>query len=179
MKIIIKLLLFASATVWAHGEQPSSPIEQKEAAVKKSTVTKIDATLKKAVIDYMQAWKNRDFKTMLSFEDWKDGLAIEKEKYQQAFDDHFRLHDWDVTKAIPMLEEGKDTYLVLVLVTHNLPKRVSADTKVKTVRSTLRQWWQKKDGKFVHLFHVERKKLMSFGMPPNMKDSSATPNTSK
>lgn len=139
----------------------------------------MDATFKKTVEEYMQALQKQDYKATFRYEDWEGGPPSSLEDYQQTFSRDFKLKSWQITQAKSIPEE-KDRYLVLVLITHNPPKEIAAMIpQGMTVRSTLRQWWQKKGDKFVHLFNIEKKELANLGMPPNVKDALATPSTAK
>ncbi|MDM8557706.1 hypothetical protein [Candidatus Parabeggiatoa sp. HSG14] len=127
------------------------------------------ASLKEMVSKYIETWHNKDFESMYSFENWEGGEELDDVNYFQKFKKDFNIHTWKITQAT--LEKGKtDEYKVLILITHNLPEHIAtlvSKNKVKTVRSTLTQWWKKQGDKFVHLFHIERQRLMKlFPAPP-------------
>jgi len=173
------LVLLTNVVFAQESHKESQPTFDKWAPQPPPPPLEIDPVLKTAVEDYTKAWQKRDFETMYDHEDWEGGMTLSQDKYAESFDADFKIHNWKITKAIPVKEQ-KDTYTVLVLITHNPPKQVAAFIPAgKTVRSTLRQWWQKKEGKFVHLFNIEREELAKMGMPPEVKDALATPKTAK
>jgi hypothetical protein len=186
MKINILLglgFIFLASSVFAtdaHDEKHAHPPTfDKWAPQPPPPPLEIDPVLKTAVEDYTKAWQKRDFDTMYGHEDWQGGATLKKDQYEQAFDADLKIHNWKVTRVLPMPDQ-KDTFIVLVLITHNPSKQVAAFVPPGlTVRSTLRQWWQKKEGKFVHLFNIEREELAKMGMPPEVKDALATPKTAK
>jgi hypothetical protein len=119
--------------------------------------------LEAAVAGYMDAWQKQDFKTMRPYESWEDGDELNETKYIQSFDANFQIHAWKITK-VEQAENGE--YRVLVLISHNPPKQVASLLPPgKTVNSTLIQWWKKQDDGFVHLLHVERKRLLQPKLP--------------
>ncbi len=118
------------------------------------------ALLKETVSKYMQAQKIQDFKAMRPFESWEGGKVLDDVKYIQSFRRHFQIDQLKITR---MQKQANGEYKVLVWITHNPPKEFSAYIPPgKTVRSTLVQWWKKQDGKFLHLFHIERERLQNW-----------------
>ncbi len=117
------------------------------------------AELKNTVSDYFKSWQNKDFKAMLTYENWEGGSPLDEIGYLKAIDTDFTIHQWQVTQIHPSKDGGE--YKVLILVTHNPPKQVAALLPPgKTVRSTLSQWWKQEGDKYVHLFNVERDRLL-------------------
>lgn len=127
--------------------------------------------LEKTIANYVSAWKKQDFKTMHLLENWEGGEKLNEVKYIQSFNANFEIHDWKITK-IELVEN--DEYKVLILISHNLPKHImELVSDNKTVRSTLVQWWKKQDDKFVHLFNLERERLLRSHVPPEPSSPSA------
>lgn len=90
-------------------------------------------------------------------------------------DADFKIHEWKITQMKPV-DNGE--YKVLVLVSHNVPKQVAAFVPPgKTVNSTLNQWWKKQGDKFVHLFHIERKRLMPTPPPTQLAPPPSVPHS--
>jgi len=115
--------------------------------------------LKETVSKYIIAQKKQDFKAMRSFESWEGGDVLDDVKYIQSFRSNFQIEQWKITQM--KLIDGE--YRVFIWVTHNPPKEMAGYLAPgKTVRSTLVQWWKKQNDKFVHLFHIERKRLMKW-----------------
>ena len=132
--------------------------------------------LEKTVAEYVTAWQKEDFKAMRPVENWEGGDALGETKYIQNFKADFKIETWKITKIEKA--KGKDEYKVLVLISHNMPKHIVAlvSKGKNTVNSTLVQWWKKEGDKFVHLFHIERDRIMSpFTSPP--ADSKSKPTT--
>ncbi|OQW93667.1 MAG: hypothetical protein BWK79_09925 [Beggiatoa sp. IS2] len=185
MKINLLLglgFVFLVNSVFAHepsGQESAQPPMDKWAPQPPPPPLEMDPNFKKTVEDYMKSWKEGNFKIMYHHEDWEGGATIAQDKYAETFDADFKIHEWEITRTLP-IEDRKDAYKVLVLIKHNPSKQVAAFVPPgMTVRSTLRQWWQKKDDKFVHLFNVERAELAKLGMPPEVKDALATPSTAE
>ncbi len=118
------------------------------------------ALLKDTVGEYITARQEEDFKTLRGFESW-EGCRIgelNEVDYIQSFKDKSRFQKWQITKVI---NEQNNQYKVLILVSSDaLPPRIAAIVGNKTIKSTLPQWWKKQGDRFVHLFHIERKKLL-------------------
>jgi len=118
------------------------------------------ALLKETVSKYMKAQKEQDFKAMRPFESWEGGEVLDDVKYIQSFRQNFQIDQLKITR---MKKQINGEYKVLVWVTHNPPKEFAAYVPAgQTVRSTLVQWWKKQDGKFLHLFHIERERLQNW-----------------
>lgn len=186
MKISVLLglsFVFLVSSVFAidaHDEETHShpPAFDKWAPQPPPPPLKMDSKFKQTVEDYLKAWQEGNFKAMYPHEDWKGGVTFAEDKYAQTLDTGFKIHTWEITRVVPLQEP--DQYQVLVLITHNPPKQIAAFVAPgMTVRSTLRQWWQKKGDKFVHLFNIERNELAKMGMPPQVKDALATPSTAQ
>lgn len=122
--------------------------------------------LEKTVDQYMTAWHKQDLKTLRTFESWEGGEALDEIKYIQSFRSDFKIKDWKITQI--QLEEENE-YKVLVNIAHNPPPFIAPYLKGKnqTVRSTLIQWWKKQGDQFVHLFHIERQRLIKLHTPPS------------
>jgi hypothetical protein len=120
------------------------------------------ALLKDTVGKYITAWQAKDYKTLIGFESW-EGCALgelnEEEKYEKykSFKRGITFQNWKITKVI---DESNDQYKVLILISRNtLPPRIAAIVGNKSIKSTLPQSWKKQGDRFVHLFHIERKKM--------------------
>ncbi len=162
--ICLSSLLFFNTGIAA---ETTDKTQSPEATPSKSQSTDDIATLKSAALNYAQAWHKQDFKTMYGYEDWEGGPTLDEAHYIRKFDIDFKIQDDLVITQVNPLDNGE--YNVLVLVSHNVSKRVAAFVpKGKTVKSTLNQIWKKKGNKFVHLFHIERERLMPTQMssPP-------------
>ncbi|TGO03444.1 hypothetical protein PN36_06420 [Candidatus Thiomargarita nelsonii] len=158
IKLAIGLCLSASLLFNSSFAQEATPSTEKAApAVAPGEV------LETAIDNYMKAWKEEDFATMRGYENWEGGPELGEVKYIQSFDAHFRVHNWKITKT---LDIGNDEYKVWLLMDHNLPKQIAGFLPPdQTVRSTRFQWWKKQGDKFVHLFHIERQRLMELIVP--------------
>jgi hypothetical protein len=121
-------------------------------------------SLETIVANYMNAWQKQDFKTMRRYESWEGGAELGEVQYIQAFDAHFKIHNWKITKSEAV---SNDEYKVLVLMDHNPPKQVAGflPPDRESVRSTRIQWWKKQGDKFVHLYHIERQRFMQLFFP--------------
>ena len=132
-----------------------------------------EATLKleTTVEAYMTAWKKQDFATMLTYEDWAGGNKLTLVQYIQSFEANYNIQDW---KVMRMQDVENNEYKVLILVRHSPPKQVAAFLpEGKMVKSTRYQWWQKQGDKFVHLYHIETKKLIELLIPPHARPKPA------
>jgi len=130
-----------------------------EEASKTSKAKIANPALETTVTHYMQAWQKQDYKSMRSYESWEGGQKLDEIGYLKTIDTDFKIHTWEITKMQP--SQNPDEYQVLVLVTHNPPKQIAAFVPLgRTVRSTLNQWWRRQGDKFVHLFHIERQRLL-------------------
>jgi len=119
--------------------------------------------LESTVGKYMEAWQKQEFNTMRGYESWEGGEELNEVKYIQSFDSNFKIHSWKVTKVEKV---ENDEYQVLVLISHNPPKQVASMLPPgRTVNSTLIQWWKKQGDNFVHLLHLERKRLLQPSLP--------------
>lgn len=144
-----------------------TPQEQAKAATPQDAYPDLVAKVEQ----YMAAWRKQDFSTMNAIEAWNGGEALEGFRYMQQFDPDFKLHSWKVTKVTPRANDG---YTVLVLIEHNPPKQVAAfvSNPDLTVRSTLRQVWEKSaDGAYQHLYHIEKQEAKGPGQAPLPLDS--------
>ena len=145
------------------------PSERKKVPSEKPSPDK--ALLKETVSKYMKAQKAQDFKAMRPFENWEGGEVLDDVKYIQSFRRNFQIDQLKITR---IKKEKNGEYKVLVWVTHNPPKEFAAYIpQGKTVRSTLVQWWKKQDGKFLHLFHIERERLHNW--IPKFEKSNPAP----
>ncbi|MCK5878044.1 MAG: hypothetical protein KAG43_10440 [Candidatus Marithrix sp.] len=119
--------------------------------------------LKNTIADYMNAWQKQDLKTMRGYENWEGGDELNEIGYIKAFNTDLNISKWQITKVE---ELANNEYKILVLITHNPPAKIAPLVKKGlTVNSTLIQWWKKQDDKFVHLFHVERKRIKEMMSP--------------
>lgn len=131
----------------------------------------VEPALKSAVEAYIKAWQDQDFKTMRSLESWEGGEEPSELRYLQAFDADFRIYEWKITR-LEAQENGQ--IKMLVWIKHNVNKQFSAlAPDVKSVNSTLIQWWKKEGEKYVHLFNIERQNLMNM-MPSLPQTPPAT-----
>jgi len=130
--------------------------------------------LKNTIAGYMNAWLNEDFNTMYDHESWEGGKQLEKNNdYILSFRKDLKIHKWQITKVEP---SDNDEYKVLVLISHNPPKRIMQFVKKgTTVNSTLTQWWKKQGDKFVHLLNIERERSLSLLRSPPMKSIPSVP----
>lgn len=129
--------------------------------------------LKDAVGKYMSLWSKRDLKAMYELENWQGGDKLGEIDYVQAFNKDFSIYEWKITK-VELEDDG--SYKVLVWLTHNPPKHVLTYVKPDVkLRSTFVQWWKQEEGKYVHLFNIERDRLSK--MVPKM-DSMPKPKMS-
>ncbi|MEZ5671621.1 MAG: hypothetical protein R3E08_04245 [Thiotrichaceae bacterium] len=133
----------------------------------------VEPALKNAIDTYIKAWQAQDFKTLRSLESWEGGDEVSDLKYLQAFDADFHIYEWKITKLEP---QADGQVKVLVLVSHNVNKQFATlAPDIKSVNSTLMQWWKKEGEKYVHLFNIERQNLMNMmpslpTTPPTLKD---------
>jgi hypothetical protein len=156
---------------------PSTPAKTEVPAPAAKKLSPEMNLLKKTVSQYVEAWHNRDFKAMRSFENWEEGEELDEIKYIQSFDADFVIHEWKITRVA---KAKNDEYQVLVWITHNVSK--DAPTFVprnKKLRSTLVQWWKKAGDQFVHLFHIENNRLIESlpPSPPMQSPISPTPSS--
>jgi len=131
------------------------------------TLPEVEPALKSAIDTYVKAWQDQDFKTLRSLENWEGGDEPSELKYLQAFDADFRIFDWKITRLEP---QADGQMKVLVWISHNVNKQFAAlAPDVKSVNSTLIQWWKKEGEKYVHLFNIERQNLMKMmpQVPPS------------
>ncbi|EDN67949.1 secreted protein [Beggiatoa sp. PS] len=152
----------ASVADEATSVPPAAPAKTEVPPAKKTPPEMV--LLKETVAKYVIAWRNRDFKAMRLFENWEEGEELDDIKYIQSFNADFAIDEWKITR---IAKGENDEYQVLVWITHNVPK--DAPTFVprnKKLRSTLVQWWKKQGGQFVHLFHIENKRLLD-SLPPS------------
>jgi len=155
MKLAIGICLSASLLFNSSFAEETTPSTEKAPAVA--------PVLETAIANYMKAWQAQDFKTMRRYESWEGGQELGEVQYIQSFNADFKIHDWKITQMKPV---GEDEYKVLVLSSHNLPKQIAAFLPPdQTVRSTLIQWWKKTGDQFVHLFHIERQRLIQLAFP--------------
>lgn len=151
-------------------EEPSTSLSSTaspstEVTIKNETSNK-NAVLEATVGKYMEAWQKQDYKTMRSYESWEGGEELDENNYLKTRDANFKIDTWKITKVFPA--EGNQ-YKVLVLITHNPPKEIAGFVPMgQMVRSTLNLWWTKQGEKFMHLFHIERQKLLQTAPPPGM-----------
>jgi len=165
----------------AQADQPAAP--QPESAPPPATAPQPEQLLGKmpalesAVGKYMEAWQKQDFNTMRGHESWEGGEELNEVKYIQSFDSNFKIHSWKVTK-VEKVENGE--YRVLVLISHNPPKQVASMLPPgRTVNSTLIQWWKKQGDNFVHLLHLERKRLLQPSLPQPAQPLPVVPEAPK
>ena len=146
--------------------QKKEPSADKAPASGKRFETTID--------NYMKAWKKQDFKTMRDYESWEGGAELGEVKYIQSFDADFRVYNWNIIKKEAI---GNDEYKVWLLMDYNPPKQVASflPPGKKTVRGTRIQYWKKQGDKFVHLFHIERKRFMELLFPKQPQPPQASP----
>ncbi|MFK5969018.1 MAG: hypothetical protein QM487_02705 [Candidatus Marithrix sp.] len=130
--------------------------------------------LKNTIAGYMDAWKKQDFDTMYAYESWESGKQLKKGRdYLMSFRKDLQIHTWKVTKVKPL---DNNEYKVLVLISHNPPKRMMKFIKEgTTVNSTLNQWWKEQDGKFVHLLNLERERNLDLLRSPPMESIPSVP----
>lgn len=148
----------------ATGEQsaPRSTEKPKQAPA----LPEVEPALKSSVEAYVKAWQAQDFKTLRSFESWEGGEEPSELRYLQAFDADFQIYEWKITR-VEAQENGQ--IKMLVWIKHNVNKQFAAlAPDVKSVNSTLIQWWKKEGEKYVHLFNIERQNLMNMmpTLPP-------------
>jgi hypothetical protein len=165
--LLLAALLAAPLTVIAD-EKPALKAEQPvpgEAPAAGETDEQY-AELKKTVGAYMAAWEKEEYDKMQPYESFEGGKELKAFHYIQSFTPDFGLSNWQVSKIKP---EANDEYLVLVMVMHNPPKQIATRLpEGKKVRSTLRQYWKKQGDSYVHLFHIEKQRLLGplFKMQP-------------
>ncbi len=116
-------------------------------------------SIETVINQYFGAWRDHDFKKMKTYENWEGGKELNDVQYIQAFNSRFKVHDWKISQVIPL---DNNEYKILISVDHTPPKKimVSLPPWQKTARSTLYQWWKKQDNTFVHLFHIERERIV-------------------
>jgi len=169
MKTILTTLFLGVSlflTTVGFAEEAKAPTAEEKQAMIDTEVNKYPA-VKAAVSAYMTALEKQDFDGRYNLESWQGGSAPDKIRYLSMIDTDFQVYSWKITK----IEEDKKSghYKVLVLTTHNPPQQVAAFLKgKKEVRSTLRQWWGKEDGKFKHLFFIERQQMQQLLAPPKI-----------
>lgn len=128
-------------------------------------------SLETTVDNYMNAWKNQDFKTMRSHENWDGGKELGEVQYIQSFNPDFRVNDWEISRMIPI---DNDEYQVTMLIRHTPPKPVAAFFPAgRMVNTTRPQWWKKQGDKFVHLFHIERQKFFKILFPTSLSPAAS------
>lgn len=183
---IIILLSLSSMSYAAVEEKPEKAVPkpdikaeiQKAEPVRNSGIPLDDPSIQdlvKTVQNYMTAWKKQDYSAMQKYESFDQDKKLELHEYIRAFDGNFGIGEWRVTRVFPELGQNEE-YRVLVWLTHNPTGRVASFfSKGKKVRSTLTQWWRKQDDKYVHLYHVERRRLMNM-KPPMPKATLPTQN---
>jgi hypothetical protein len=165
MKLVIGICLSASLLFNTSVAEEATPSTDKAPASSE--------VLETAIANYMNAWQAQDFKTMRGYESWEGGQELGDVQYIQSFDAHFRLSNWKVIKTANV---GNDEYKVWMFMDHNLPKQIAGFLPPgKTVRSTRYQWWKKQGDKFVHLFHIERQRLMELLVPKQSPQASPLP----
>ena len=144
---------------YSEGDQPAAPPQESAALPQaKIAVAERYPELAKTVSAYMDAWQKEEFDKMQGFESFEGGEDLKGFHYMQTFDAQFGLSEWQLAN-VQELED--DRYLVLVMIKHNPPAHVRAlIPQGQKVRSTLRQYWKKQGDTYVHLFHVEKEKLM-------------------
>jgi hypothetical protein len=152
-------------------EQAAPKAEKAKPAV---GLPEVEPALKSAIDGYVKAWQDQDFKTMRSLESWEGGDEPSEVKYLQAFDADFHIFEWKITRLEP---QADGQMKVLVWISHNVNKQFAAlAPNVKSVNSTLIQWWKKDGEKYVHLFNIERQNLMQMmpQMPPSADKNKGT-----
>ncbi len=152
-------------------EQAAPKAEKSKPAV---GLPEVEPALKSAIDGYVKAWQDQDFKTMRSLESWEGGDEPSEVKYLQAFDADFHIFEWKITRLEP---QADGQMKVLVWISHNVNKQFAAlAPNVKSVNSTLIQWWKKDGEKYVHLFNIERQNLMQMmpQMPPSADKNKGT-----
>lgn len=148
----------------ATGEQLAPRLTEKPKQVQ--TLPEVEPALKTAIETYIKAWQDQDFKMLRSLESWEGGDEPSELRYLQAFDADFQIYEWKITRLEPQ-ENGQ--IKLLVWIKHNVNKQFAAlAPDVKSVNSTLIQWWKKEGEKYVHLFNIERQNLMNMmpSLPP-------------
>ncbi|HHB92079.1 MAG TPA: hypothetical protein ENK59_02555 [Thioploca sp.] len=167
-KIILSIIILMSFNYCIADEIKIPPAKLLQSPVEKHPA------LKNTIAGYMEAWKKQDFDTMYTYESWESGKQLKKGKeYLMSFRKDLQIHTWKITKVEP-LDNGE--YKVLVLISHNPPKRMMRFIKEgTTVRSTLNQWWKEQDGKFVHMLNFEREKNLELLRSPPMKNIPSVP----
>lgn len=148
----------------ATGEQHAPRSTEKPKQI--HTLPEVEPALKTAVDTYVKAWQDQDFKTMRSLESWEGGEEPSELRYLQAFDADFQIYEWKITRLEP---QKNGQIKMLVWIKHNVNKQFSAlAPDIKSVNSTLIQWWKKEGDKYVHLFNIERQNLMNMmpALPP-------------
>lgn len=162
---LLSVVLVAGAMTFAN---PAYTEEEKSAPAKKEDKPTAEEQqkspaeqypdLSKTVNEYMAAWQKYEFDKMEPYENFAGGENLSGFHYMQTFDANFGLSEWKITR---IQAQENDEFLVLVLVQHNPPKHVAQFVpKGKKVRSTLRQYWKKQGDGYVHLFHVEKQRLL-------------------
>ncbi len=152
----------------ATGEQTAPRLTEKPKQVQ--TLPEVEAALQTAIDGYVKAWQAQDFKTLRNMESWEGGEEPSELRYLQAFDADFQIYEWKITRVEPQ-ENGQ--IKILVWIKHNVNKQFAAlAPDVKSVNSTLIQWWKKEGDKYVHLFNIERQNLMN--MMPTLPTTPPT-----
>lgn len=154
-------------------EEPSTSLPGTKTPSPATTAThetsEKNPVLETTVRNYMEAWQKQDYKTMRSYESWEGGEELDETTYLKTRDTHFKIDTWKITRMFP--SEGNE-YKVLVLITHNPPKEIASFVPMgQMVRSTLNLWWKKQGEKFVHLFHIERQRVLQTSPPPGTPPS--------
>ena len=133
------------------GETWASSTEKKEILQKVSSEEKlVDATcssaLTSAVNQYMMAWQKNDYSAMFDMEWFGSHKEITLPIYSGQYDPTFKIEYWTVTSCKEAKEKGEGIFKVLVLVEHQASgQAASLLPKGHRVKSTLIQWWRKKE----------------------------------